>query len=74
MSTSYISRSSALFQRRRDYERERESDAKDKQEELREIEELKRQILETGEKIEDPDAEARKRHEAHVRQKIAFGL
>uniref|UniRef100_A0A914BYJ1 PWI domain-containing protein n=1 Tax=Acrobeloides nanus TaxID=290746 RepID=A0A914BYJ1_9BILA len=63
-------RSSALFQRRRDYEREREADAKDRQEEQREIEELKRQILETGEKIEDPDAEARKRHEAHEKEML----
>lgn len=59
-------KSSSLFQRRRNYERERESDTKDRQEELQEIEELKRQILAENKNIEDVDAEARKLYEAKV--------
>ncbi|VDP13641.1 unnamed protein product [Onchocerca flexuosa] len=56
-------KSSSLFQRRRDFEREREADAKDRQREQQEIEELKKQILAENANVENPDEEARKRHE-----------
>ncbi|VBB25945.1 unnamed protein product [Acanthocheilonema viteae] len=56
-------KSSSLFQRRRDFEREREADAKDRQREQHEIEELKKQILAENANVENPDEEARKRHE-----------
>jgi hypothetical protein len=62
-------RSSSLFQRRRDFERERELDTKDRQKELAEIDELKRQIMAEG-GIENADEEAWKRHRAQVRDKI----
>uniref|UniRef100_A0A0M3I4R8 PWI domain-containing protein n=2 Tax=Ascaris TaxID=6251 RepID=A0A0M3I4R8_ASCLU len=56
-------KSSSLFQRRRDFEREREADAKDRQREQQEIEELKKQILAENENIENADEEARRRHQ-----------
>ncbi|VDN43424.1 unnamed protein product [Gongylonema pulchrum] len=56
-------KSSSLFQRRRDFEREREADAKDRQREQQEIEELKTQILAENSTIENVEEEARKRHE-----------
>lgn len=59
-------RGSALFERRKNYEREREQDAKDRQEELQEIEELKKQILATNMEAMDAEAVARKLHEAKV--------
>lgn len=59
-------RSSSLFQRRRDFEREREADAKDRQREQQEIEELKKQILAENENIENADEEARRRHQEQV--------
>uniref|UniRef100_A0A915D293 Uncharacterized protein n=1 Tax=Ditylenchus dipsaci TaxID=166011 RepID=A0A915D293_9BILA len=63
-------KSSSLFQRRRNYERERQEDAKDRQDELQEIEELKKQILAENKNVADPDAEARKLHEAKGKQKM----
>jgi RNA-binding protein 25 len=56
-------KSSSLFQRRRDYEREREADAKDRQEEIQEIEEIKKQILAENKNADEAEAEAKKRHE-----------
>lgn len=56
-------KSSSLFKRRRDFEKEKEEDAKDRQREHQEIEELKKQILAEGNDI-DADEEARKRHQA----------
>lgn len=55
-----------MFQRRRDFEREREADTKDRQREQQEIEELKKQILAENANVENPDEEARKRHEEQV--------
>uniref|UniRef100_A0A0N5AA90 PWI domain-containing protein n=1 Tax=Syphacia muris TaxID=451379 RepID=A0A0N5AA90_9BILA len=55
-------KSSSLFQRRRDFEREREADTKDRQKEQQEIEELKKQILAENQNIENADEEARRRH------------
>ncbi|VDD88319.1 unnamed protein product [Enterobius vermicularis] len=55
-------KSSSLFQRRRDFEREREADAKDRQKEQQEIEELKKQILAENQDIENAEEEARRRH------------
>lgn len=65
LNNTFNFRSSSLFQRRRDFEKEKEADAKDRQKELQEIEELKKQILAEG-NIADPDEEARKRHQAQV--------
>lgn len=59
-------RSSSLFQRRRDFEREREADTKDRQKEQQEIEELKKQILAENQNIENADEEARRRHKEQV--------
>ncbi|CAI4222860.1 unnamed protein product [Auanema sp. JU1783] len=56
-------KSSYLFQRRREFEKEREADAKDRLREQNEIEELKRQILAENKNGEDADAEARRRHQ-----------
>lgn len=55
-----------MFQRKRNYEKEREADAKDRQEEKHEIEELKKQILSENKNIEDAEAEARRLHDAKV--------
>lgn len=44
---------SALFERRRNYEREREADAKDRHEERKELEELKKMILKEKKSGED---------------------
>lgn len=63
-------KSSSLFQRRRDYEREREADAKDRQEEQQEIEELKKQILAENKNVEEAEAEAKKRHEAQEKAEM----
>lgn len=46
-------RGSALFERRRNYEREREADAKDRHEERKELEELKKMILKEKKSGED---------------------
>uniref|UniRef100_A0A1I7YD68 PWI domain-containing protein n=1 Tax=Steinernema glaseri TaxID=37863 RepID=A0A1I7YD68_9BILA len=54
---------STLYQRKRLYEREREQDAKDRQREQEEIEELKKAILEENKNIENVDEEAKKRHQ-----------
>ncbi|CAA99936.3 PWI domain-containing protein [Caenorhabditis elegans] len=56
--------SSQFFQRKRDYEREREADQKDRMQEQQEIEELKRQIMEEAANDEsiNIEEEARKRH------------
>lgn len=56
------SRSSSLFQRKRDFEREREADSKDRLREQQEIEELRKQILAENKDIQDVDEEARRRH------------
>ncbi|KAH7722426.1 PWI domain-containing protein [Aphelenchoides avenae] len=63
-------KSSSLFQRRRDYEREREADAKDRQEEQQEIEELKKQILAENKNVEEAEVEAKKRHEAQEKAEM----
>ncbi|KJH49303.1 PWI domain protein [Dictyocaulus viviparus] len=55
-------RSSSLFQRKRDFEREREADSKDRLREQQEIEELRRQILAENKDVQDVDEEARRRH------------
>lgn len=57
-------KSSQFFQRKRDYEREREADQKDRLQELQEIEELKKQIMEEAANDEsiNIEEEARKRH------------
>lgn len=55
-----------MFQRKRNYEKEREADAKDRQEEKHEIEELKKQILSENKNIEDAEAEAQRLHDARV--------
>ncbi|KAF1751767.1 hypothetical protein GCK72_018321 [Caenorhabditis remanei] len=57
-------KSSQFFQRKRDYEREREADQKDRIQEIQEIEELKKQIMEEAANDEsiNIDEEARKRH------------
>ncbi|ETN74014.1 PWI domain protein [Necator americanus] len=57
-----FSRSSSLFQRKRDFEREREADSKDRLREQQEIEELRKQILAENKDIQDVDEEARRRH------------
>ncbi|KAK0409676.1 hypothetical protein QR680_004686 [Steinernema hermaphroditum] len=54
---------STLYSRKRLYEREREQDAKDRQREQEEIEELKKAILEENKNIENIDEEAKKRHQ-----------
>lgn len=61
-------RSSNLFQRKRDYEKELEADSKDRLREQQEIEELKKQILAEGKTNEESEAdeEARKRHREQV--------
>lgn len=60
--------SSQFFQRKRDYEREREADQKDRMQEQQEIEELKRQIMEEAANDEsiNIEEEARKRHKLKV--------
>ncbi|EYC18732.1 hypothetical protein Y032_0026g1336 [Ancylostoma ceylanicum] len=55
-------KSSSLFQRKRDFEREREADSKDRLREQQEIEELRKQILAENKDIQDVDEEARRRH------------
>lgn len=66
------SRSSSLFQRRRDFEREREADAKDRQREQQEIEELKKQIIAENQNIENVEEEARRRHNEQVQYLMLF--
>ncbi|CAB3397454.1 unnamed protein product [Caenorhabditis bovis] len=57
-------KSSSLFQRKRDFEKEREADQKDRLREQHEIEELKKQILaENSTNSIDVEEEARKRHQ-----------
>ncbi|PIO76218.1 PWI domain protein [Teladorsagia circumcincta] len=55
-------KSSSLFQRKRDFEREREADSKDRLREQQEIEELRKQILAENKDVQDVDEEARRRH------------
>lgn len=55
-------RSSSLFQRKRDFEREREADSKDRLREQQEIDELRKQILAENKDVQDVDEEARRRH------------
>uniref|UniRef100_A0A1I7SYN1 RRM domain-containing protein n=1 Tax=Caenorhabditis tropicalis TaxID=1561998 RepID=A0A1I7SYN1_9PELO len=57
-------KSSQFFQRKRDYEREREGDQKDRLQELQEIEELKKQIMAEAANDEsiNVEEEAKKRH------------
>ncbi|KAK6055853.1 hypothetical protein COOONC_06643, partial [Cooperia oncophora] len=55
-------KSSSLFQRKRDFEREREADSKDRLREQQEIEELRKQILAENKDVKDVDEEARRRH------------
>ncbi|GMT09099.1 hypothetical protein PFISCL1PPCAC_396 [Pristionchus fissidentatus] len=74
-------RSSSLFARRRDFEREKEADERDRLKEQAEIEELKRQILEESKakvkqeemETKEVEQEARRRHdlkEAAARAKL----
>uniref|UniRef100_A0A1I7XLF0 L-aminoadipate-semialdehyde dehydrogenase-phosphopantetheinyl transferase n=1 Tax=Heterorhabditis bacteriophora TaxID=37862 RepID=A0A1I7XLF0_HETBA len=56
-------KSSSLFQRKRDFEREREADSKDRLREQQEIEELKRQIVAENKDAENVEEEAKKRHQ-----------
>lgn len=57
-------KSSTLFHRNREYEKEREADEKDRIQEQQEIEDIKRQILEENKEkeVEAVEEEARKRH------------
>ncbi|CAJ0946564.1 unnamed protein product, partial [Mesorhabditis belari] len=55
-------KSSSLFQRRRDYEKEKEQDALDRKKEIQEIEDLKKQIIAEGKEAMDAEEEAKKRH------------
>ncbi|CAJ0577015.1 unnamed protein product, partial [Mesorhabditis spiculigera] len=52
----------SLFQRTRDYEREKEQDALDRKREQQEIEELKKQLIAEGKDGELAEEEAKKRH------------
>ena len=65
-------KSSQFFQRKRDYEREREADQKDRIQEIQEIEELKKQIMEEAANDEsiNIDEEARKRHKLKVSKRF----
>lgn len=67
-------KSSQFFQRKRDYERERESDQKDRIQEIQEIEELKKQIMEEAANDEsiNIEEEARKRHKIKLQEDEAF--
>ncbi|CAI2354899.1 unnamed protein product [Caenorhabditis sp. 36 PRJEB53466] len=58
-------KSSLFFQRKRDFEREREADQKDRLQEILEIEELKKQIMAeaSSDATINVDEEARKRHQ-----------
>lgn len=64
MLCSFFYRYSELFQRRRDFEKEKQQDAKDKLAELQEIEALKKEITEQGKytSAEDIERVARERH------------
>ncbi|KAJ1346418.1 hypothetical protein KIN20_001197 [Parelaphostrongylus tenuis] len=64
-------KSSSLFQRRRDFEREREADSKDRLKEQQEIEELRKQILAENKDVQDVDEEARRKQRCVVSGKIA---
>lgn len=57
-------KSSQFFQRKRDYEKEREADQKDRLQEVQEIEELKKQIMEeaANDQSINVEEEAKKRH------------
>uniref|UniRef100_A0A8R1E7C3 PWI domain-containing protein n=1 Tax=Caenorhabditis japonica TaxID=281687 RepID=A0A8R1E7C3_CAEJA len=67
-------KSSLYFQRKRDYEKEREADQKDRIQELQEIEELKKQIMlevENGQPTINVDEEALKRHNLKFQEEEA---
>ncbi|VDP01780.1 unnamed protein product [Heligmosomoides polygyrus] len=56
-------KSSSLFQRKRDFEREREADSKDRLREQQEIDELRKQILAENKDVQDEEAAMRRLRE-----------
>ncbi|XGW02871.1 hypothetical protein V3C99_014699 [Haemonchus contortus] len=65
-------KSSSLFQRKRDFEREREADSKDRLREQQEIEELRKQILAENKDVQNVDEEARRRHFEKFQEEAAM--
>lgn len=67
-------KSSQFFQRKRDYEREREADQKDRLQEQQEIEELKKQIMEeaNNDQTINVEEEAKKRHKQKFQEDEAL--
>lgn len=65
---------SQFFQRKRDYEKEREADQKDRLQELQEIEELKKQIMAEAENDAsiNIEEEAKKRHQLKLQEDEAM--